>query len=174
MICPNCGKSIPDDAAFCPHCGVRVDFNNINNFDNQGFNNVGPTNSGSFNNMNPVNNGADFRSDPNYKKNLIIAIIASGIALIFGGLSLLGSLLMRFGDLPDSEYGGMTVLFVIGFVLGIVSVGVALAFNKKVFKGVNTNIKMKGAEFLIPLLFSFAIVTLVMALGAQGLYLLIY
>jgi len=24
MICPNCGKEVPDDANFCKYCGVRL------------------------------------------------------------------------------------------------------------------------------------------------------
>ena len=61
MMCPNCKQLIDDDKSFCPYCGTKLAFNNVN---------VPPAN-----------------YDPTYESRrvaLIISIIAC-VLLAFGG-----------------------------------------------------------------------------------------
>lgn len=169
MKCPICGKEIPDGSKFCSFCGANLETSNsISNQVKESTASSAYSQVGSSGGEHDVLTPENFRSAPNYKKNLFKMIIFGGVAFILSALGLLGSILFRFGDQSTFDL----VLMLIGMLSGLAFFIVTLTFNKKVFP-TTQYLKMKGLEILVPIFIAFTLACLVMALGAQGLYLII-
>ena len=169
MKCPFCGKELEEGSKFCSSCGANLETSDsVRNQIKESTQVSAHTqvNSGVDNNVLTPEN---FRSAPNYKSNLLKMVIFGGIAFVFSALGMLGSILFRFGDKSTFDL----VLMIVGMFTGLGFFIAAMSFNRKTFPN-SQNVKMKGIEFLVPIFIAFTLVCLVMALGAQGFYLIIY
>ena len=169
MKCPNCGKEVEEGSKFCSACGAKLEASSSYRDDikdnNQNSTHTIINNSSASDILTPEN----FRSAPNYKSNLLKMVIFGGIAFIFSVLGLLGSLLFRFGDKSTFDL----VMMIVGMMLGVGFFVVTMTYNRKTFPN-SQNVKMKGIEFLVPVFIAFTLVCLVMALAAQGFYIIIH
>ena len=168
MKCPICGKEIPDGSKFCSFCGANLEYSDPGN-------QIKESTPDSAYSQAPgsapteVLTPENFRDVPTYKSNLLKMIILASIGFVFSALGLLFSILYRFGDGSTADL----VLMIFGMLIGLTFFIVAMTYNKKTFP-TTQYIKMKGIEFFVPFLIAFTIVCLVMALGVQGIYLMIY
>lgn len=170
MKCPFCGKEVEDGSKFCSSCGANLETSDsISNQVKESTASSAYSQVGSSGGEHDVLTPENFRDAPTYKRNLLIMIILGGIGLIFSALSLLFSILYRFGDGSDAYL----VLMIFGFIIGLTFFIVMMTYNKKTFP-TTQNIKMKGIEILVPLFVAFTLVCLIMSLGAQGFYFIIY
>lgn len=167
MKCPNCGKEVEEGSKFCSACGARLEpsYRDDIKDNNQNVAHTIINNSSASDVLTPEN----FRSAPNYKGNLLRMVIFGGIAFIFSGLGLLGSLLFRFGG--ESAFG--LAMMIVGMMLGVGFFVVTMTYNRKTFPN-SQNVKMKGIEFLVPVFIAFTLACLVVALAVQGYYIVIH
>ena len=170
MTCPFCGKELEDGSKFCSSCGANLEAsssveNQIKESTASSAFSQAPSSGGEYDVLTPEN----FRSAPTYKSNLLKMIILGSIGLVFSALSLLFSILYRFGDGATAEI----ILMIFGFLIGLTFFIVAMTYNKKTFP-TTQYIKMKGLEILVPIVIAFTLVFLIMSLGVQGFYFIIY
>lgn len=158
MKCPKCGQEVDEYVSVCPYCGAELHH----------VESSVPVGSGSDASQ-EVLTPENFRSAPKYKRNLLLMVIFGGIGFVFAGLSLFGSIMLRFGD--GSAFDVFLLIF--GLVGGAAGVVVTLSFNKKTFPTTQM-IKMKGLEILVPVFIAFTLACLVGALVVQGYYLIVY
>ena len=168
MKCPFCGQEIPNGSKFCSFCGANLEVSDVSNQFKES------TAESAYSGANPGSisetlTPENFRDVPTYKSNLMKMIILSGIGLVFAGLGLLFSILYRFVD--DSPAN--LILMIFGLLIGLTFFIVAMTYNKKTFPTTQM-IKMKGIEFFVPFFIAFTLVFLIMAIGVQGFYLIIY
>lgn len=170
MKCPKCGAEVDDIVSFCPFCGADLRPADVSQPAESQVTSAPVSSGGQAQDaITPEN----FRDLPTYRPNIIKMNIFGAIAMLGAGLSLFGSLMIRFINSEAAIPVGVTLLM-LGLFFGLFFLIALLTLNKKTFPQVN-GIKMKGFKEVFPAIAT--ALTLAMIVGAlviQGIFFIIY